>query len=245
MMEVNMITLDSGKELQLYDLKFLVDLNTKFYNILDQIDNNISYNVQCSRNPESMSLQDTWMANTNEIMAKLYYNVDTLIPNHPVWEWASQLRGINGGTLGLIVGAIRFWPPKVNVVSSENSRERWAHSIGALLTFCGLSMNKTYHNNSHILEYITEQVHILTRPGNSYYMPYNKFISLQYSDYKNNSDNDIDLDEIDLKIEEQAFYNTCILFMKHVYIAVNEAIGNDKIKEENISLLMSHNDVLL
>ena len=222
-------------EAQTYDLKFLVDFHTKVYNLVEQIEDNINYNIRYHRNLEDLEYQNDWNDEVERMREKLLSHISKEVENHPVWEWASQLNGIRGDLLGLIVGSIRFWPPKINVTSQDSGRERWAHSVGALLTFCGLNSGKQYHNNSQILKYIRDQVFILIKEGNSYHAPYQKFIEMQRESYKNST---LELDTMDKKIKEQAVYNMCILFMKHIYLVIKNE------NAEEMSLLCSPEDLV-
>ena len=231
------------KETQTHDLKFLVDLHTKIQNIHDQVVDNIHFNSRCNRDTENLPYQNDWENRFFLMKEKVWEDISIEVENHPVWEWASQLKGIRGDLLGLIVGSIRFTPPKTNITSNDSGRERWAHSIGALLTFCGLNdrnnNQKQYHNNSRVLDHIRDQVFMLIQEGNSYHAPYQKFIQLQREAYKSNY---YEPSILEKKIKDQAVYNMQILFMKHIYLVVRESAGLED--TEHMSLLCSPWDLI-
>ena len=129
----------------------LRDLNT---HLLD----NYYYNVdQCMRGedePYIVARQDILTAFDRIEHEHILNGLAVLVEEHELWDTWGRLNIGNDNLyqkelFGVVLGLIRFSPPKTNKQSSNGSgKERWAHSEGSLLHYCGFGNSN--NPNRHI-----------------------------------------------------------------------------------------------
>ena len=212
-------TTETQQQIEMYDLKFLTDTCIKLEYIFDHVTDNIDFNLYtCNRAEEELPYQYTCRA---DITGTIQYIEDSIVnefAKHPLHEWSLSIGGINPVLMGKIAGSIRFSPPKRNSTSNSTGRERWAHSLNALLTFSGLENrnNKNTKANQSLNRYIISQTEELIVNNNKYKELYEKYESSIENFLMRQSDF-VSLDVHRVFIRNESLRNTATYFMEEVY----------------------------
>src|SRR3989344_6480971 len=144
-------------------------------------------------------LKDFFKKDVDALSNKINRELDTLVREHPAWHWLQKVDGINPALMGHILGSVRLWPPDGRKVNEMTGKERWAHSRGALLMYCGMVTGKRNDMNFSttniiIKDCVFEQVKLFIDKKNGYYSYFMKQTNDQY-----------------------ALKNTVILFLNHIW----------------------------
>ena len=194
----------------MFDLKFLTDTCSKLESILEHIEDNMQFNVEsCNRDEDDLNYQYNSHRDIRRVIDDMDCAIMKEFGQHPLQSWIG-IDGFNPVLMGKIAGSIRFSPPKRNTTSNSTGRERWAHSEGALLTFCGLENrnNKNIKANRFLNKYIMAQVIELTAENYSYRELNYKYTTTLEEALPNASAE---------YIKSEALRNTAVYFMKEIY----------------------------
>ena len=150
-----------------YDLKFFADVYCKFNDIQYYVNDNITHNRDaCKRDSSDAMMVQRDLLYNNIIITNdnVMDSIMQLVSEHHVWlNWGyNEFNDTvdEKGLLGVILGLIRFQPPKTKHELSNSGKKRWAHSLGSLLNYCGLGNTKSNYNR-HIQKTLSELVYSL------------------------------------------------------------------------------------
>ena len=162
-----------------HDLKFFADVYCKLKDVSYHVEDNYNYNLNsCARSSNDNFMQDRQniLKNISDIVYNpVELNISDLVEEHELWQsWGEEniYNDDQKQLLGVILGLIRFAPPKTYKKMSNNTgKERWAHSEGSLLNYCGLgnSNNPNRHLRDAILELTRSLVNTMDSPFLSSY----------------------------------------------------------------------------
>lgn len=223
---------------QVHKLKWLVDTNFKVEQLIDCIAENIDFNKSFGKDDEDLDYQLSTVKSVKEIHNYLEANLVKELETHPAWNWLSKINGIDPVIMGKLVGAIRFWPPKKNVINENTGKSRWAHSQGALLMYCGLGIvqdnqgmmrpqeQKEGHArnaNYKLKNYILSQVDLFLEVKNKYFDYYSAERENLINQYTENGISPFG--ENTPKLHTYAARATAVLFISHLWEVVRSEIG--------------------
>ena len=174
-----------------YDLKFFADMHCKLADLSLHLNDNYWYNIdQCMRGedePHMVARRDVINSVSNIWGNHVNPGLSDLVKEHELWDvWGESNIGDNvrqQTLLGVVLGLIRFEPPKnTKKTSNRSGKERWAHSEGSLLNYCGFGSGTS--PNRHIRNVLCELVNSMVF-GSDEEHPYMKTqFDAKYPNYK-------------------------------------------------------------
>ena len=221
-------------------LQWAVDIFYRIERLIDLIENNLNYNQIRSKDTSlDLSLQNLTKEKLVAVNSELERQIGTEIANHPGWAWLNSIKGIDPMLMGKVVGGIRFWPPEKNITNANTGKERWAHSCGALLMYCGLGVydkqREVRSMNLRLKKYIFDQTVKFIAQNNSY---------AKYYEMKRGTKENVSLsspiDPVQNALDIRALRMTAILFMTHLWYVVQSTI--DESNKIFLSGIAPYND---
>jgi hypothetical protein len=205
----------------IYKLKWLVDVTEKVNRLIEYVDNNIDYSLSHGQNEDDLKFQLLTKNKFLELNREIGEGISEELEFHPAWPWLNEIPGLDPLLSGKVIGAIRFWPPKNNVANPITGKERYAHSRGAILMFCGLAYSKGKDDNSNpnykLKKYLYSQVEKFLEVENKYY---DYFI-----EYRNELEKNSNEATSEASSYMSALKSTATLFTIHLWEVVQRELG--------------------
>lgn len=225
-----------------HDLRWLADTGFKIEKLREYIQGNVEFNKLHGRTETDLSYQMNTIFSLEEIECDLDEDIANEVMSHPAYPWLSGIKGIDEHYVGKILGSIRFWPPKKNATNEGTGKHRYAHTRGALLTYCGLGNNtattknpnssKMRESNQKLNQYIFKQIDSLLAAKSHYHTYFQAELSASLTQHV---DSGYKINEyVNEQLAQRARKATAILFLCHIYetvkLAINPEIGRESIQ---------------